>query len=210
VDEAVRVPREAIEASVEAFVDGTARFVDAVAASFPENIFFDADALLWSAWQRAARGPAEVTRYFALLTHIHELFGKDTPIRFRYVHDFLYGFDWAKWVAKAPDARRGCAPFGIEFLEAMAERGGELLGLIASDDAKYPRLTEDGPRNPFPFSRSTAAESMLLLHLRDEALLPVRAWEVFASELGPSARWELPFQRLREERARALGLERQT
>jgi hypothetical protein len=175
------------------------RIVRAQLDAFPENVFWDFDALAAS----LARQPdaATLAQTSATVVSLQALFGQATPIHFRYVHDFMYGFDWAKWVARDSDARASVAPFEQPFLNYTWRRGHELLLLIANDDEKYPKLSDGRPRNPFGFSREPAEEARLLRDLAARALIPVRAW------LGdPAANWCPPYQRLREERAHALGI----
>ncbi|MBF0238620.1 MAG: ATP-binding protein, partial [SAR324 cluster bacterium] len=47
--------------------------------------------LLWDQWSR------EIEKKMIML---QELFGIQSPLKFRYVHDFMYGYDWIKWVQK--------------------------------------------------------------------------------------------------------------
>ena len=42
---------------------------------------------------------------FARMARLQHAYGRDTPIHFSYVHDFVYGYDWAKWVARGTDTR---------------------------------------------------------------------------------------------------------
>jgi hypothetical protein len=131
---------------------------------------------------------------------LHRLFGQGTPIRFRYVHDFLYGFDWARWVARDPQKRSSVGPYDDVFLDYLEGRGHELLALIERDDAKYPTLRDAAPRNPFPFSREPEAEAEIHRSLARLGLIPVPAW----SSEGKST-WDRPYVALREEEARRLG-----
>lgn len=178
------------------------RIAESMLEAFPDNIFWDLDAL---AAQLAAgareHGPAWVTAESALVASLQHLFGGGTVIRFRYVHDFLYGFDWAKWVRRDPEARARVGPFDPRFVRVMWQRGHELLALIARDDAKYPRLRGEAARNPFGFRREPDDERRLFRDLAAHDLLPVRAWQ-----RAPRTSFAEPFRERREERARALGL----
>jgi hypothetical protein len=122
-------------------------------------------------------------------------------LAFRYVHDFTYGFDWAKWVMHEPAERRGVGPFDPTFLAYLRSRGEELVTLIELDDEKYPKLPDGRSRNPFGFSREPAHEALLFTDLAARGLLPIRAWDV---ESEPVA--ERPFADLRFDRARQLGV----
>ena len=170
-----------------AVAEGLASLAEAVLHAFPENIFWDLDLLTFSI-VRSATGESDAARAggspaariqeaFDTLTSLQNLFGGDTPIRFRYVHDFIYGFDWAKWVRQAPEERRGVGPFDPPFLAFLWKRGHELLQLIAEDDAKYPRLKTPDYRNPFGFPRTPPCETQVFRELARRDLLPVRAWQ---------------------------------
>jgi hypothetical protein len=193
-------------AVVDALARGLASIAAAMRRAFPGNIFGDLDYLaasLWRGAQRAPQGPLPFLReQCEQVATLQALFGQGTTIRFRYVHDFLYGFDWAKWVAREPNARSSVGPFDPEFLAFMGSRGHELLELIAQGrDPKYPPLPGGRPRNPFGFSREPAAEIALHQHLAREGLLPVEAWRIDAHP-----RWDRPFAELRRQQALRLGL----
>jgi len=183
---------------------GLERVAEAMRAAFPDNLLGDLDHWAWAVAREAADGDdpdAHVGRATETTVELMRLFGCATPIRFRYVHDFVYGFDWAKWVRKDPAARAAVGPFDLAFLERMVRRGHELLALIAEDDEKYPQLRDDRPRNPFGFSREPEDELRLFRDLAARGLLPVEAWRL---ETAPT--WDRPFTDLRAERARVLGL----
>jgi len=188
----------------EAVLDGLASIADAQRRSFPDNLLFDYDYLAASMTGHVRRrGRSWIDDAVPRLVGLYELFGRDTPIRFRYTHDFVYGWDWAKWVRREPEARAATGPFDFAFLRAMDARGHELLSLIEPDDQEYHRLRDEGPRNPFPFSREPASELALHRDLARRGLVPVEAWRWDARP-----RWDRPFADLRVQRARALGLTR--
>lgn len=187
-----------------ALAEGLAAIATAQQASFPDNLCCDFDALtahlLRSA--RAALDPrALLAARCGQISRLQRLYGRDTAIRFRYVHDFVYGFDWAKWVARDPDLRAGVGPFDPPFLDHLERRAHALLDLIADDDAVYHALPDEHPRNPFPFSREPAHELALHRDLAARSLVPVAAWDPDATPV-----WRRPFAALRAERAAALGL----
>lgn len=188
-------------ASALAVAEALAGLSDAMVAHFPENIFGDLDAVAGALFAEASAGPEAARTLGAQLVALHALYGRATTIRFRYVHDFLYGFDWARWVAAAPAARGAEPPFGRAFLAYSLARGDELLGLIARDDPKYHRLAPGEARSPFPFRRDPEAEAAILRSLARDGNVPVAAWEVH-----PRPIWDRPYVRLREEKAYALGL----
>jgi hypothetical protein len=187
--------------------EGLADIVDAQLRSFPDNLFWDLDLLAVRLVAQASEStvPARALRTLAGdVAALQELYGQRTPIRFRYVHDFLYGFDWARWVARRPPERASVGPFDLGFFDYGRQRGAELLELIDRNDAKYPRLGEEVVgRNPFRFSREPADERRLLRDLSSRGLVPVEAWRADGR-----ARWETPFSDLREARAKELGLQR--
>lgn len=188
----------------QAFAEAMAGIVEAQLRAFPQNLFWDVDFLAASILRAALAGAepaAHLHEAAELIASLQDLFGHGTAIRFRYVHDFVYGFDWAKWVRRGPDERADIGPFDLPFLRYTRARGAELLALIAQDDAKYHQLRDEAHRNPFAFSREPEDESRLFADLADQDLLPVRA---FCTRAQPV--WDRPFAELREQRARALGL----
>ncbi len=171
---------------------GLTEITRSMADNFPENIFWDLEVIA-----DALRGgvPAD------LLARVQPLYGQNGEIRFRYIHDFIYGFDWAKWVRRAPTERATHGPFSEAFLAYSFRRGHELLALIADNDSKYGQLQDARARNPFGFSREPDDEALLFRDLAERDLLPVRAWDTSARPV-----WDRPFAELRTERAGALGL----
>jgi hypothetical protein len=192
-------------AFVEALAVGLEDVYRAVLRAFPGNLLWDFDGLFGSivAHARSQADPISVlASSLGRVTALQDLFGPG-PINFRYAHDFLYGFDWAKWVRRDPAARSGVGPYDRAFLEVLHGRGRELVDTIAAgDDSKYPPLPSDAPRNPFGFSRQPAAELALHRELAARGLVPVEAWSPC-----PAARWDRPFDDLRAEVARELGLQ---
>lgn len=174
----------------------------AIDRHFPANLFADLDLVAGVLAETAARRGRDAARAQGeAIVRLHALFGVETSIRFRYVHDFLYGFDWARWVARDPDARRGVRPFDPVFLAYSEARARELLELIARRDPKYGPLEAGRDRNPFPFRRDPEAERALLSSLAARDEIPVAAWTADAR-----AAWDRPYVHLREEEARRLGL----
>jgi hypothetical protein len=174
----------------------------AVEKHFPENIFVDLDRLSSTlARTIETRGPAAARAQGEQLVSLHSLFGAQTAIRFRYVHDFFYGFDWARWVGREPMTRASVGPFDPEFLAYSEARARELLRLIAEDDPKYGPLDPREHRNPFPFRRDPEAERTILMALAADGAIPVLAWSD-----ADTPRWDRPYALIREAKARALGL----
>lgn len=192
------------EATAMALARGLAAVATAQADSFPDNLFADCDYLAANLLRRAREAtdpPAYLQETCAQVARLQQLFGRHTAIAFRYTHDFAYGYDWSKWVARGPDTRAGVLPFDREFLAHMEERAHELLALIHVDDADYPTLPSGQARNPFPFSREPAAEAALHRALAVRGELPVEAWD-------PDARpiWDRPYAALRVAQAERMGL----
>ncbi len=181
------------------FAQGMATIARAVAEHFPDNIYGDVDFLSAALVARFGDQPAaeaQLTVHCEQIAGLIALYGCHSAIRFRYMHDFLYGFDWARWVRKDPINRAATGPFDPVFLQYLYQRGGELLALIERGDAEYPPLAPDQWRNPFDFSREPAAEARLHRLLAAEELLPLAAWDICAR---PS--FDRDFHRLRRERA---------
>ena len=189
----------------DAWCESLARIAGAVLEHFPDNIFCDLEVI--AAWLRmTALRVEEPEAWLAGATErmvtLHALYGRYTVIRFRYVHDFLYGFDWARWVQRDPATRARVGPFDAAFLEHSARRARELIMAIErGDDPKYPPLPAGAiARNPFGFSREPEDEKRLLRALAREGWIPLEAWR---TQPGPA--WDRPYQETRERRARELG-----
>jgi hypothetical protein len=199
------------DAITEPLADGLCQLALAQLDAFPGNLFWDLDLIAAAIVDEAALAPesarACVDDRFDRMTALQHLYGRRTPINFGYVHDFVYGFDWAKWVAREPSLHAAVpGPFSLEFLVYMHQRGHELLRLIATDDAKYPSLDGDEPRNPFPFSRAPDDEIRLHRELARRDLIPVPTWERDVNCRDWSTRWQLGFAERRIAVAGELGL----
>jgi hypothetical protein len=191
-------------ATVMALARGLADIHTAQARSFPDNLFADCDYMAASLIRRARVAPdpaGHLGEACAQIARLQRLYGCGTTICFRYVHDFVYGYDWAKWVAREPDTRAAVLPYDREFLAHMEERAHELLALIRSDDAVYPTLPKGQERNAFPFSREPADEAALHRALVQRGELPVAAWDADARPA-----WDRPYAALRVAQAERLGL----
>ena len=184
-------------AEPDALARDLVRIAEAVHRAFPGNLFWDFDFLAACLAKAEAGVRGEMTERIVAL---QDRFGLSSPICFRYVHDFMYGFDWARWVQKAPDSRRGVGPFDLVFLSYLDRRGGELVKLISENDAKYPRLEAGVMRNPFEFPREPEDEARLHEDLARRGLIPVEAWRFDAVP-----RFSEPFSDLHRERALSLG-----
>lgn len=187
-----------------AFAQGLSEIVEAQVEQFPETIFWDMD-FLAASLLRTPGGAAGIEALAREIVLLQKQYGRNSVICFRYVHDFSYGFDWAKWVASAPEARAHIGPFDPEFIHYLRRRGEELVTLIAEDDKKYPKLPDGRPRNPFGFSREPDDERRLTLELASQGLIPVSTWRVDARP-----RWDRPYAEIREALAREIGLKTRT
>lgn len=186
--------------TVAALDQGLADIVEAVAENFPENVFWDFDRLV--AALVARRDADAIRRAAAQVVRLQRGFGRHGVISFRYAHDFLYGFDWARWVARDAAARACVGPFDPQFLDYLEARMRELVSLIEADDVKYPQLdAAQRWRNPFQFSREPADEARLFEWLAAAGQLPVEAWCFDGAE-----DWREPYSALRREAATALGI----
>jgi len=188
-----------------AFSAGLGRLVRVQAEHFPDNLFCDLD-FMCSELLRQARScqgapVRELEQSFALLEELNALFGCHSTIRFRYLHDFLYGWDWARWVAQDPEPRHGHGPFSTEFLVRLLQRGRELKQLISRQDRRYHRLEPGHFRNPFVFRREPEAEARLHRALAGRGLLPLPGW---LHDARPD--WNRGWNEIRVDVARELGL----
>jgi hypothetical protein len=77
---------------------------------FAHNLFWDFDYLAACVLRAARQAPdaaSELQQLGDELCELYSLFGSRSPIRFRYVHDFVYGMDWGRWVQSDPQAHAG-------------------------------------------------------------------------------------------------------
>jgi len=172
---------------------------------FPENIFWDFDfvaADMLASARRHEGGAAEYLQSYAETTvGLQALFGCNSLIRFRYVHDFTYGLDWSRWVTSDPEHNAKVGPFDLAFLRRLRKRGAEIKVLVERDTPDYPRLAAGDWRNPFRFSRQPEHEDMLHRDLAARGGLPVECWR---KDAVPD--WRRRCTALRLERAEALGI----
>ncbi|MCW5313689.1 hypothetical protein GTQ43_07675 [Nostoc sp. KVJ3] len=176
--------------------------------NFPENIFWDFDFLISSMIRQALvadEGAIHFLKIFSeKMVSLVEMFGSKTEIRFRYVHDFIYGFEWARWVQKEPQKRAHIEPFSLFFLDYLLAKGKELLQRISHGQITSYKLCDTGYRNPFTFSREPEDERRLLTYMAEEQLIPVPVWNWNASPV-----WNKPFQEMRQQLALKLNIQPQ-
>lgn len=182
---------------VAAFGVGLATIVEAQLEHFPETIFWDLDFM--AAEILRGRDAPQIAALCRDIAALQAQYGRRSVLAFRYVHDFTYGYDWAKWVMQDPAQRGTVRPFDPAFIAYLKVRGAELVELIAHDDDKYPKLPDGRPRNPFGFSREPVHERALFEGLARRDLLPVQTWDVHAQPVA-----DRPFAALREDLAAEL------
>ncbi|MFN6530109.1 hypothetical protein [Nostoc sp. ChiSLP03a] len=176
--------------------------------NFPENIFWDFDFLVSSMLRQALNADEGAIPFLKAfgekMVCLTEMFGNKTEMRFRYVHDFMYGFDWARWVQKEPHNRAHVEPFSLVFFDYLLAKGKELLQRINHGQVISYKLCDTGYRNPFTFSREPEDEYRLLTCLAEEQLIPVAAWNWNANPI-----WNRPFQEMRQQLALKLDIQPQ-
>lgn len=143
--------------------------------NFPLNIFWDFDSLIHQIFLCESTQKMKV--YVRRLCQLNEIFGNKGKINFSYSHDFIYGFDWIRWVKKDYEKRKFIAPFDPVFLSYLEKRARELKDLIDKNDKKYGRLPANEARNPFTFMRTPEEEIRLHLGLAEDQKIPVPAWK---------------------------------
>jgi hypothetical protein len=186
------------------FRDTLQKILESLLHNFPENIFWDFDCIVSSMLEQAlsSDAPVDVLEDFGKeIVLLMDMFGRESEIRFRYIHDFMYGFDWARWVKKKPEQRANSQPFCIHFLDDLLCKGEEILQCIKKDDLKYPQISKKRYRNPFCFSREPKDESTLLTYLAARECIPVPAWEWNAVGV-----WNKSFSQIREEASLKLNI----
>ena len=193
-------PARLHEQQASAWAMALSHVARAIVRNFPGNVFADLDLVAVALRDVViAEGHVALEQTIDPLVEIHRLYGKTSRIRFQYVHDFLYGFDWARWVASDPQDRAAIGPFDRRFLQRSVERAAELEALIDNNDPTYPPLAEGTFRNPYAFARDPKTEALLFRDLAKHNLLP-------ACPIRQSAVWDKPFLQERLLRAEKLGL----
>lgn len=162
----------------EMLADHFTTMIETMDCHFPENIYWDIDAMIHSLVKRSVDESESVTLIrLEKIIDLMKIFGKDGVIRFQYFHDFTFGFDWVKWFQKtSPKTVDESDPFACDFLDYMLKRGKELIVSIANNDEKYPKLPADGYRNSYPFDRRPESERRGLALLRDHDAIPLKVW----------------------------------
>lgn len=189
--------------------DTLEHILNAQLQNFPQNIFWDFDFVVSSMLRQAlAAGDRAIDfleSFGNKMVSLSELFGIKTEIRFRYVHDFIYGFEWARWVQKQPETRAHVEPFSLVFLDYLLVKGKEILQRISHGQNISYKLCDTGFRNPFTFSREPEDERRLLSCLAGEELIPIAAWNWDAQPV-----WNKPYQDMRQQLALKLNIQPQS
>ncbi|MBE9008443.1 hypothetical protein IQ259_26190 [Fortiea sp. LEGE XX443] len=182
--------------------------LDAQLENFPKNIFWDCDFMVSSIVQQAVAMGDDAVAFLQTFANkmvtLSKLFGMKQEIRFCYVHDFMYGFEWARWVQKEPQTRAHLEPFSLIFLDYLLAKGQELIYRIHLDQVTHYKLCDTGFRNPFPFSREPEDEYRLFTYLASEGLIPIAAWKWNTQPV-----WNQPFQEIRQQLALQLNIQQQ-
>jgi len=192
-------------ASQVQYCKGMAQALDAMLHHFPENIFWDIDGLCACILNDARRSlrPLDIaiSERFELVKELMQQFGGESPISFRYVHDFTYGFDWSRWAKRSPGYADQKIPFNLAFLRYLQQRSYEIVELISDNDQDYPKLAPGEKRNPFTFSREPEDEKKLYNELALKKLIPVPNWNVDAIGL-----YQIDYLQQRRLMAEKLGI----
>ncbi|BDA79390.1 hypothetical protein LPTSP3_g23200 [Leptospira kobayashii] len=184
----------------------TYKIVDSVVDHFPENIFWDFDYMIMKIVGNSAYSEQGFRQSMDLtvekILNIFFIFGKNSSIKFRYIHDFIYGYDWLKWMLEKKHPGDEIDPYGVSFLDYIGHRGMEMISLIAKNDSNYPELN-GLYRNPFLFSRSDEDEIHLLKDLAASGNIPIEAWDRYAN---PKS--DRNYSKIRLERSEQMGIQR--
>jgi hypothetical protein len=182
---------------------GLLHVCEAIQDHFFHNFFWDLDHLC--AYWLWLDDPHQVVLLAQKVVQLQKDFGKYSPIHFQYSHDFLYGYDWCRWVKKQPQTRALVHPYSIEFLNYLHKRHKELLELIALGDTKYGPLAQDAYRNPFSFKRTPTDERTLHEALSQQGCIPWPAWQrtVLSEDRWYSSQ---DFAHMRTKMAQELGM----
>ncbi len=190
---------------IESLRDTLKRILYALLQNFPENIFWDFDFIVGSMLKQALVADAGAVCFLESfgdkIVSLMEMCGRQSEIRFCYVHDFMYGFEWAKWVQKEAQTRGVIEPFSLTFLDYLLTRCQEISQLIQVDDVRYHRIAEKCYRNPFVFSREPEDERRLLTYLAVNQLIPVAAWNWNDDPV-----WDKPFHQIRAQLSLELNI----
>ncbi|TGN14038.1 hypothetical protein [Leptospira ilyithenensis] len=184
----------------------TSKIVHSVMDHFPENIFWDFDYMIMKIVNNSIDPEQDFLQSMSLtagkILNIFSIFGKNSAIKFRYIHDFIYGYDWLKWILEKKQPGDETDPYGVCFLDYIGHRGMEMISLVGKNDTNYPELNGEY-RNPFLFSRSDEDEINLLTNLARSGNIPIEAWDRYAN---PKS--DRNYSKIRLERSEQMGIQR--
>jgi hypothetical protein len=182
--------------------------VSAQMRNFPDNIFWDFDFMVSGMLRQALAEKdgaiAYLEKFADKMVSLNEIFGIQGEIKFRYVHDFIYGFDWARWVQRNLKTLGYVEPFSLVILDYLLNRSDEIALRIHQNHCQHYKLCVKGYRNAFGFSREPENEYRLLTNLAQKRLIPVPAWSWYGVPT-----WNQPFDNLRQEVALELNIKSQ-
>lgn len=174
--------------------------IESVLYHFPENIFWDFDYM--AQWFASIKSNEELKENCQQICLLQKLFGRESLVYFRYSHDFLYGFDWARWITKDPQHNHNSPPYSEKFMSHLEVRSVELSALIQKGDKDYFSNEDKKFRNPFKFDRKPQEETLLFTKLAAENDLPFQPWETN----GGVFNWQKDYTAIREKYARDIGI----
>ncbi|WCL50907.1 hypothetical protein [Leptospira sp. GIMC2001] len=186
------------------FAEKFATIIDSILINFPKSIFWDFDYFcksLMSEKQSIEDWKSEFDQRLELILSINERFGCKSSIRFQYYHDFLYGFDWFKWMNLENRESSKADPFGIEFLSYINNRGKEMEVLIEKNSEEYGQIEDHSFRNPFYFTRTDNDEMLLMRNLASNDELPLQTWKLY-----PNLECKKDYSEIRNKRAFELNI----
>ncbi|XMO23779.1 hypothetical protein ACKZJ7_13805 [Leptospira sp. 'Mane'] len=194
------------QAKLEYSAEAVSEIVHGVMDHFPENIFWDFDYIVWKIIENAIRSESDFERSIDLtkenFLNIFSIFGRHSTIKFRYIHDFIYGYDWLKWMLEKKRPGDNPDPYGFDFLDYISLRGVEMISLIKENDKNYPELN-GAYRNPFLHSRSDEDEIILMTDLALTGNIPIEAWNQQTN-----LKWDRNYSLIRHERSKQMGIGR--
>ena len=172
--------------------------------NFPNNIFWDLDYL--ASHLAHLENKQEMLYFTKRICQLNSTFGRKGKLNFSYSHDFIYGFDWHRWIQKDYEKRKRTKPFGNSFLNYLEKRAKELCNLIEQNDHKYPKLKISEKRNPFSFKRDPESEIRIHLNLQETNTIPLPAWKkTIRTDLIERKHYNF----LREEISHKMGLKKE-
>ena len=176
------------------FLSVTEQIIRSQFVHYPQNIFWDFDYLLFYIWSQKNKDVL-----FAIankILNVQLYYSSNSSINFAYIHDFIYGYDWDRWVRKDIKNRHLVGLYDLKFLSYLEKRGLQIIGSIGNDK-RYPVLVKNENRNVYNFNRHSAAEIKTLTSLAKEENIPIQSWLIDGGEWDYSKNYML----LREKKA---------